>query len=203
MNGAPEAGVRFYETVEETTHVALYIRDTLDLIVPTGPDVPPPLLGRVPNQSMSMRLDRQEAGSEWLTWWRAVVQRQIRAHSTENHAAELHGSDPRQDWPQGRLGDAIALLYEEACLWAEGPRRAAHPPLGEFAFPWKLVQEVAETQGGLQRSPGLALVLSVRGVWWTPIQPQTVLCSRAAADDVVQCRELLKYALTTPTSSSG
>jgi hypothetical protein len=216
--GIELAGVgswRFAVDVNEMVHVALYVRDALGLDVEAAPNRPPALAGGVPaGPDVLNDAERGEAAAQWPAWWEAVLadathqnqgppdRADMDAWMRELHVRGLRTGSPPEfaglmDRPA--LRKALIALTPEACRWAEGPRRAAHPPAGRATFASELIREVAEDVAfdrgvAVQAVRAVALVLAVEGSWWVCHRPGVVLCSVSAPEDPVTARTILRAA---------
>jgi hypothetical protein len=215
---------RFAEDVVEMAHVALYVRDVLGLDVAVAANRPPALAGAVPARlDVLDDAERLEAAAQWPAWWESVLadatylnqgppdEADMGAWMRELHVRGLRTGSPPEfaslaDRPA--LRKALIALTPEACRWAEGPRRAAHPPAGRATFAWELVREVAEDVAfdrgvAAEAVRGVALVLAVEGSWWVRHRPGVVLCSVSAPHDTVMARTILRAAFESGLSSSS
>ncbi|HIZ36452.1 MAG TPA: hypothetical protein H9815_11790, partial [Candidatus Ruania gallistercoris] len=86
---------RFAVEVSDLLHLALRVRDGAALEVPTGPDVPPELLDppvpRDPAETVGAGADPAAAGTQWLPWWRELVE-------LESRRQLLRPDQVRQPW---------------------------------------------------------------------------------------------------------
>lgn len=210
MRKAGATSWRFAESIAQLPHVALYVRDSVGLLVPSAPDVPPVLANEVPDRTAVLdRADRAEAGQQWLRWWRQVTDDELKwQHHIEGVEAgerargrieDLHRvADPPDfdalaDSPALRV--AVAATFTEACRWRAGIEQpTTRDERGSFA--WSLIRDVAEDVAFDHRVDvgeldGAVLVLAVHGVWSCRSQPGGALCSSAAAADRVASRALL------------
>jgi hypothetical protein len=215
---------RFAEDVDEMAHVALYVRDVLGLDVAVAANRPPALAGAVPARlDVLDDAERREAAAQWPLWWESVLadathqnqgppnEADMDAWMRELHVRGLRTGSPPEcaglaDRPA--LRKALIALTAEACRWAEGPRRAAHPPAGRATFAGELIREVAEAVAFDRRVAaeavrGIALVLAVEGSWWVCHRPGVVLCSVSAPEDNVTARTILRAAFESGLSSSS
>jgi hypothetical protein len=95
------------------------------------------------------------------------------------------------------LREALVLTFEEGCRWADGTRGSAHRRVGGAQFAWEVTKQVAgdvafDRHVGIGAVDGLALVFAVEGSWWELFAPGVVLCSRAAAQDPMLARTILR-----------
>ncbi|TFV56880.1 hypothetical protein E4P41_15150 [Geodermatophilus sp. DF01-2] len=210
---AGSASWRFEESNPQLPHVALYVRDAVQLPVPAAPGVPPALTHRPPDRSSLLSFaERDEAARQWESWWDALLELEVRARTRPSAPNDRRGWEQRrmereqagvppefaalQDRPP--LHRAVLGTYREALDWTND-RRSSRPRSDRLGFAYELVRQVAEDVAfDRQVSPaevnGTALVLDVTGEWWHELTPGTVACSLAAARAPVPARRVLRLA---------
>lgn len=178
------AGTRSWEfraDIGQSTHAALYVRDSLRL-EHSGSGVPPGLMGDVPDRSELLDdAERAAVSREWLQAW----------HGMADHPPVV---------PTVRADDArIRALYDEAHLWFQPVRRNVireNPQLIAWAVIRDAVKDVASARGVHTGSlRGTAEVLLVRGVWWRVLSPGFVLASVGAVSDPAAAGGLVRACL--------
>ena len=210
---------RFAVEVSDLLHLALRVRDGAALEVPTGPDVPPELLDppvpRDPAETVGAGADPAAAGTQWLPWWRELVE-------LESRRQLLRPDQVRQPWGTvtRRLRTELAAaadpprfdalsqrpaLQTAARAVGPAPRRSIDRQLRQArgwrdVIDWPVVNRAVhsvaeETSTNVNELNGCALVLLVRGSWWQPVGPGAVLCSLAAAADPDTAAELVRAAV--------
>lgn len=204
---------RFAVEAGDLLHLALRIRDGARLQVPPADDVPPAL--STPPAPAPVDLDRESAGIEWLTWWRALValeaRRQLlrpdqvterwRTVTRRLRAEQTTLADP----PRFEALRERGGLHAAARAVGRGPRRSVDRELqaargGRDVIDWAIVNTAvhavaAETGAKLNSLNGCALVLLVQGSWWQQVSPGVVLASVDAAADPSAAEALVRAAL--------
>jgi hypothetical protein len=191
---------RFSVDASQLVTVALFIRDASTLAVPPDPDDPPRLTADIPNRSVVLGVGNHSvAGTQWLSWWRQILEHELRFRHrrwdalegrTVRRLADLKRiSDPPDftalaDRPQLRL--AVTGLFAEGCEWERLTRLAT--PAGRGHLDGDIIRRIAEDVAfDRQVSPGVldasAVVLPVEGLWWRRYAPGCVLCSVTALAD--------------------
>ncbi|MBN9610946.1 MAG: hypothetical protein BGO26_08835 [Actinobacteria bacterium 69-20] len=204
MHTAGTASWRFAHDIDERLHVALYIRDALDL--PTAAEgTPPRLASEIPDRSGLLGPEAARAvAAQWLSWWRDIVTAMASAQrgrpldaadvdGRPRYSADWHRQmiDP-PDWnslaDRPGLRGAAKALWTDSLHWFEPARRPYLPPSCTDVFRWEWVRDCAEGAAARHHvSPGAidgcAEVLLVEGLWWQLVAPGVALCSIAAARD--------------------
>lgn len=206
---------RFAVDAGDLLHLALRVRDGARLQVPDAADVPPPL--STPPAPVSVDLDRESAGAEWLSWWRELVALEGRRHLLRpDQVSERWGTVTRRlraeqtalaDPPRFAALRGRGGVYAAARAVGPGPRRSVDRALqaargGRDVIDWAIVNSAvqavaAETGADLYSLNGCALVLLVRGSWWQQVSPGVVLASLDAAADPSTADALVRAALRT------
>ena|ERR1017187_1472877 len=191
----------------EAAHIVLYVRDACRL-TPSGPDVPPPLLGGV--QVLELNLspaDQSEVSQDWLKWWRRLihVEGQIQlghkfgASRSEDWIraladARLSVFDPFQDFPSLEesplLKDAAMKTWRQGMKWSElyQSRRIRHgSPL-----PMSVADSIIrDKQVSPERVRAAILLFTVIGKWSNLPEPGLLLCAdETYADESLFATEL-------------
>lgn len=213
MHRAGTSSWRFAESEPQMPHVALFVRDSVGLPVPPAADVPPALVGGVPDHSAVLSdTDRAEAGEHWLTWWRQLVAHEFRRRpeglDARTRARQLLDEmrqivDPPDftalaDRPA--LRTAVASTFFQACRWSDEARRPSTQ--GQRAlFAWSLVRDVAEDVAfdhgvDVGDVDGAVLVLAVEGMWSYLPGSGKALCSTATGTDALAAHALLRDVFT-------
>jgi hypothetical protein len=176
-------------------HALLFIRDSFRL-TPSGADVPPPLIGDVPEVTPGLSShEGPEVSTAWLDWWRRFIHvegatergefaRELDPHEGRARQraavfgvfdppefASLAGSPPLQK--------AARQVCNQALKWDSG--RGGVAPEGRSA--WLAQKSVAESViEEYQVSPGRVsagvIVLAVTGQWSNIPEPGVLLCSQ-------------------------
>ena len=204
---------RFAVDAGDLLHLALRVRDGARLQVPAAEDVPPPL--STPPAPVSVDLDRESAGAEWLTWWRELVALEGRRQLLRpDRVSERWGTVTRRlrkeqtalaDPPRFEALRERGGLHAAACAVGPAPRRSVDRALqaargGRDVIDWEIVNAAVhavarETGAELNSLNGCALVLLVQGSWWQLASPGVVLASLDAAVDPSVADALVRTAL--------
>jgi hypothetical protein len=204
----------------QAVHSLLFVRDVCGL-APSGADVPPPLVGELPEVDLDLGSDeRAEMSAAWLAWWRRFVHVDGAAERGEyaraddpsdgrarQRAAVLDVFDPPGFASLGEspaLHKAAQQLGSRALLWgnkSQGPRRHGRGgPEGGAA--WLVQKSVAESViEEYQVSPGRVsagvIVLAVAGLWSNIPEPGVLLCSESFFGESEAFRPALKRTFET------
>lgn len=212
MKLAGKRSWRFAVEVSDLMHLALRVRDGAGLQVPAAKDVPPAL--STPPEPVRSGADPVAAGTEWLTWWREILELEGRRQLLRpDQVSERWGKVTRQlraelaaviDPPRFEALQHRPDLQAAARAVGPAPRGSVDRNLhtargGRDVIDWPIVNTavhaVAEEAGvGVNTLNGCALVVLVRGVWWQPAGPGVVLCSVAAAGDPAIADALVRAA---------
>jgi hypothetical protein len=207
--GAPSW--RLAEAGSQMPHVALFVRDALQLPTIASPDNPPRLVSDVPDlrSTVANVAVRERAGAQWIAWWREVIDQEARTQQPGN-------AGTIRPWPHGYVDDTD-IAYEEPELLAlarypdlrtvvEPTLTAAYASTHARAggrgpqrsnFHWETISQVAEQVAldfdvSSDAVDGTVLVLEVGDIWWHRMGPGRTMCSIAACADQVTARVLLK-----------
>jgi len=199
-------------------HLALFVRDSCQLVVPEDPFVPPPGAGELSDCSAGLGPEaRREAGTQWLSWWRRI---QV------FEAAEALGTLEAPDAPDGRI-DAMVIVHQHLFDWPELSALASWPELcravrasRDDAVRWAhergrhlaardprsrglshllpietLAQAVARRAGvPAGRVRAAVSILALRGDWSAQPLPGLLLCSDSLAADAARLGPLVEAA---------
>ena len=184
---------------DQAAHIVLYIRDACRLI-PSGPDVPPPLRGDVHSLELNLqRADKSAASQEWLEWWRRLIH--VEGQIQLGHKFGASGSEERIR----ALGDARSSVFdpfenflslEESPLlrdiaiktWRQGVTwfESHHSQrIGNGSLlPESVADSVIRDTGvSPERVRAAVLLFSVIGKWSYLSEPGLLLCSDEAYTD--------------------
>ena len=208
MREAGQASWRFAHGIDQLSTIALFVRDTLGLDVGSHPLNPPSLADELPD--LSDRLDperRAMAATAWIDWWQEILtveidQKQgptgsdVDAWMRDSLRRRRRIFDPPDfhhlaDRPEIR--DAVRAVFADAQPWSDDHRHVADE---REAFDWALTQsivlEVASTKMVSPASlQACAVIVPVRGTWWTRVSAGAVVCSIAAATGPAAARDVL------------
>ena len=188
-------------------HIILYVRDACRL-TPSGPDVPPPLIGEV--QVLELNLSpakHSEVSQAWLEWWRRYihVQGQIelghnfgasrsadRIHAIGNAISSVfdpfEGFESLEDSPL--LKDAAVKTWRQGAEWFElyGTRRNRHG----LTLPLTVAESVIrDKRVSPERVRAAVLIFGVIGKWSNLLEPGLLLCTEETyADESLFATEL-------------
>jgi hypothetical protein len=196
-------------------HTALFARDAARLPVAPSAEIPPRLVGDVPDYASVLPPgERAAAGRQWVVWWHRLVgqaAREARQSVTplpaytdpdDFEALIRHRFGGREDVfdpPDFRslagmqpLRSAVTTTFEFSLKWSK-PVRAAEPE----RFAWPLVRDAAESTAADLGIPvgdvnGYANILEVEGLWSYLAGPGSALCSAAVACDPQAAARLLR-----------
>jgi hypothetical protein len=205
---------RFDESLASFPHVALFVRDALQLAVHHRSTVPPALAGDIPNLTGLVAPGvRAEAGEAWTDWWEALIGNVAQQGATQGLASDAEL--PRQPdqfpdppaWPsldaRPALQQAVSATADQGFIFADRLRRTLllRRPVPIF-FPAQSVGQAAEAAAARAGVPAgsldaQAVVLDVRGLWWTLAGQGTLLCSV----ELTESPELSAEALTAAFSA--
>ena len=209
---------RFAEDTSSLAHGVLFVRDALRLPVDAISDIPPRLIGDVPDYRE--RLDgrsRQQAAVEWPRWWHAALayeaQRSVEVSDSDAHervrrlAAMRAVADPPQ-WTaleeSPALRAAARLAYLDGCRWCDQHLQASIDA-GRPAVFGPRVRRVAEQLSAVHDPAtvhGAVSVLLVEGPWWRLVAPRFAICSLDAAKDPDTAETILEAVLRSPPQAS-
>jgi len=124
---------RFAQDIDQSLHVALYLREALGLEIEGDQIVPPRLAGEIPDHTGLLDpAATRVAAARWMVWWRGVVALQAPAQlgppsgQTDQRAFRRQLAARRQlvfDPPEwASLADSPALQRAARDLWAESCR---------------------------------------------------------------------------------
>lgn len=198
---------RFSENVPASAHLALYVRDALNLPVTDSDDLPPRLDGTVPDRSGALPgADRAAAAEQWTAWWRDIVDVEARLHTAAPDAPVQSGADHARTVREAlatvlpepadfaalahapALQGAVSGVFAEGTRFVEKHRRDLLFHDRPRQLPWVLLSATAEQVAADRHVPitslhGQLMVLMVQGSWWTLHSPGVALASVAAARD--------------------
>jgi hypothetical protein len=195
----------------QTTSFALFVREALDLPVPPSPDTPPRRnAGKAHREVDLSASERQEAGEQWLAWWRRLVDVDFRTHApmpTEGDIPALIRArvteretvfDPPafsalSDSPA--LQTAVVAAFEDFRQSNSSDKRVH--TRGQRGFDATLPRDVAEALiAELNISPdrldASVLTIDVPGHWSHIPGPGTAICSLDLATDPEAAKRLLR-----------
>jgi hypothetical protein len=202
---------RFAESEPQMPHVALFVRDSVGLVVPAAPDVPPVLVDELADhRAVLPDIDRANAGEQWVSWWRQLVAHELSAQHPPGGLDERTWLRRRADQmltitdssdfaaltDRPVLRIAVAATFLEACRWTgEVKRSRMSAPRPRFG--WSLVKQAAEDVAfghgvDVGDMDGTVIVLTVEGMWSHLLGPGTALCSTATAADAWSAYALLR-----------
>lgn len=193
---------------------ALFVREALDLPVPSSPDTPPLRVAGKSHLEVGLSAaGRREAGEQWPAWWRRLVDVEFRTHKPmppdgdmptlmrERMADRQRVFDPPA-FPE--LSDSPALQTAVLATFGEefARRRAAgkgEQRRGERGFDWALIRDVAdallaEYAISPDRLDASVLMIDVPGHWYRIPQPGNAICSFELAADASAARSLIRAA---------
>lgn len=193
---------------------ALLVRDCLDLPVPPAPDAPP-RDERVPRREAGLPNGaREEAGPQWLAWWRRLVEAEFRAHAPIPADAEpdvlarqrIAERRSVYDPPTFDALSASPALHRAALAVFESapePTSSTNAPQhqGRKQFTWDLTRDVAtalaeEHDVSPDRLDTAVLLIDVPGFWYHIPRPGAAVCTIGVADDPSAAEGLLRAVFT-------
>lgn len=199
----------FAEGIEEFSNAALYVRDAIGLTPPPAADIPPCLTNAVPDlREILDAASREEAGTHWPEWWRAVI-----AMEAEQHLGRVRRGSPADGLvdptrlatldASPALHHAVQATFDRACRWVGEGRRHLVAADDPSLFEWGLVRDTAEEVAArygvrLGTVRGCAIVLMVDAKWWANVAPGVIACSVGTALD----REVGQAAIRTAFESA-
>ena len=175
-------------------HSLLFIRDAWRL-EPSGADVPPALVGHLPEIEPELSAsERAEMSAAWLDWWRRFIQ--VEGATERGDYARVVGSDAGRtqqraavfavfDPPEfATLADSPSLqkaarqVCNQALQW-KVEHRAVAPDRKSAWLAQKAVAEsvIEEYQVSPSRVAAGVIVLDVSGPWSNIPEPGVLLCS--------------------------
>jgi hypothetical protein len=192
---------------EQVVHSLLFIRDVCRL-TPSGPDVPPPLVGELPTDDFDLSSEeRAEMSAGWLDWWR----RSVHVEGATQRGEFAGTADPNEGRTRQRaavfgvfdspdfasladspaLQDASRRVCDQALRWESERRDRPRPHRRESherKAAWLAQKAVAESVVEVyQVNPGRVcagvIVLAVTGEWSNIAEPGVLLCSEKFFDD--------------------
>jgi hypothetical protein len=199
-------------------HALLFIRDALRL-TPAGADVPPPLVGDVPEVELGLSAhEGPELSEAWLDWWR----RFIHVEGATERGAFARGLDPNVGRARQRaavfgvfdppgfaslagsppLQESAQQLGDRALKWGSGHASGHRGAAPERKAAWLAQKSMAESViEEYQVSPGRVsagiIVLTVTGQWSNIPEPGVLLCSEEFFADSELFLPALKRAFET------
>lgn len=184
---------RFEESLGWLPHVALYVRDSLQLSVAVRPTVPPHLTSGVPDLRGLVPPDvRSKAGALWTAWWESLVGVGKDLQPPAPIIPQSHPLLASPDWEsladRPALQQAVAATFEDGLRFAQDLKRSlllTRPPPPGF-FSQRAIGQAAEAvaawagvpSGSLRAS---ATILDVQGLWWMVAGRGELLCSAQSA----------------------
>ena len=173
--------------VPEPLHLALYVRDALDITDRViGAEAPPQLLGAVPDHSSRLAAqDRDQAAAAWGSWWSTLIEEP--AHTSPATPAKGAVKDAAEDLNAG----AQRWFKEHSAAWIPP---ALAPP--DAMRNWEIARDAAEAAARkLAVDPGelevRAWLVLVEDPWSLSPSPGSVLYSTAVQQDETQLFEVL------------
>jgi hypothetical protein len=190
----------------QAAHSLLFIRDVCRL-TPSGPEVPPALVGDLPEIDLELSSgERVEMSVAWLDWWRRFV-RVEGATQRGEFASVADPDDGRtRQWATGSevfdpseftslsgsapLQKAAQRVGDQALRWGNESRRPKRQGRGgpEGKAAWLAQKSMAESViEEYQVDPGRVsagvILLAVTGLWSSNPEPGVLLCSEEFFDD--------------------
>lgn len=196
----------------QTISVALFVREALDLPVPSSPDTPPRrVAGKAYREVDLSAAERQEAGEQWLAWWRELVDVEFLLHEAIPPDSDMptlarDRMEHRQrvfDPPTfAALSESPALRTAVLTTFEEelARRKEAGPGArGERGFDWALIRDVADTliaeyAINPDRLDASLLMIDVPGRWYRIPRPGTAVCSVELTTDAHAAKGVLREA---------
>jgi hypothetical protein len=193
---------------DQAVHALLYIRDACRL-TPTGADVPPPLVGDIPDFTpAASALELFELSAAWLDWWRRFIHfegavelgefaRDVDQPERRTSPSQLESFGRVFDPPEfgslsesRRLQEVARQVSPHALRWWSENRENRHPrgEPAERKSAWSSYRSVAESIiEDYQVRPGRVaagvIVLAVDGPWSNITEPGVLLCSEESFAD--------------------
>lgn len=194
---------------------ALFLRDCLDLPIPPSPDAPPRDERIARRVAQLPETARQEAGPQWLVWWRRLVETEFRVHApipfdVDPNALARERIGERQkvyDPPTFDALTASPALRTAALAVFDGPpgptpfaEADRHRGAGR-QFAWELTRDVAEAlvlEHGVSpdRIDAAVLLIDVPGLWHHIPRPGAAVCTSGTAADPAAAESLLRAVFT-------
>jgi hypothetical protein len=191
----------------QAAHIVLFVRDACRL-TPSGPDVPPPLLGVVPVMELNLSpAEHSEVSQAWLGWWRRFISVQGQIQLGHNFGASRSGDwirelgdksssvfDPFEGFASLEdsplLRDAAVKAWRQGAEWFEmyKSRRIRHGSL----LPLTVAESVIrDKQVSPERVRAAVLIFGVAGKWSNLLEPGLLLCAdETYADESLFATEL-------------
>jgi hypothetical protein len=180
-----------------TLHAALFLRDAFHLKPEDDAELPPRLMGDVPNLSALVPgFDPFEAALEWTSWWERALEYEARValgefdegaevdHLRDMAAARAKVFDPPNflsmtDAPS--LQSLARAAHREALRWSKYRSSRSNPALHRVARDSVVTRVAWETCVALHVKPSqlsaTVIVLDVEGSWRTFPRPGLLVCS--------------------------
>lgn len=192
----------------------LFVRDTSLLPVADSDEIPPPLVGEVPDASALLsEPDRAVAARQWASWWRHLVDQAVReviirrAEDPREDMqirmeARFHGREEVCDPPSFRSLAAAPELQSAAMgtlgayrAWSADAARRPGPDRELFA--WQIVRDAAHDAAAslglpVSETDAVAHVIAVQGRWSYVAGAGCGICSTDTAADRATASELLR-----------
>jgi hypothetical protein len=191
----------------QAAHIVLYVRDACRLN-PTGPDVPPPLLGEVQVLELNLSPDDQsEVSQDWLKWWRRLIHIE-----GQNQLGHKFGTSRPEDWSRARVDASLSVfdpfegfpsleespLLRDAAMraWRQGvewcqlyqSRRISHGSPLPMSVADSIIRDKKVSP---ERVRAAVLLFSVIGKWSNLPEPGLLLCAdETYADESLFATEL-------------
>jgi hypothetical protein len=169
---------------EQAVHSLLFIRDVWGL-EPSGADVPPSLVGGLPEIEPDLSTDeRAEMSAAWLEWWRRFIH--VEGATERGEFARVADRDVGRARQRAAvfavfdpaLQKAARQVCNQALQWRV-EHRAVAPDRRSAWLAQKAVAEsvIEEYQVGPSRVSAGVIVLEVSGQWSNIPEPGVLLCS--------------------------
>jgi hypothetical protein len=208
MRLSGSASWRLSSNSPQSLDIALFVRDSVGLVPPPSPEVPPALTTRTSDHTAVLTdAARIEAGEQWLDWWRQLIAHESAPRPSSADDEEMVAQGRRRIAAYQRIMDppdfesmadlpalrtAVAATFFAASGWLSATRRSAgvdHTMVREVA------EEVIAAHGvSPDRVDATVHVLHVTGAWSYVARPGVVFCSVGVANDPVAGRALLREA---------
>ncbi len=193
----------------QTLDIALFVRDSVGLVAPPRPEVPPAFAARVSDHTAVLTDPaRIQAGEQWLEWWGRLIAYEItprpdpgadmRQRLTDyQRVMDPPDFDSLADLPA--LRTAVTTIFSAAAGWLSVTRRQATDRLHlDHALVRDVVADVIAEHGVRPDQLDAAIiVLEVAGAWSHLAGPGAMFCSANTFSDPVSARAVLREALVT------
>ena len=197
--------------VPDEPHIALFVRDALQLQIPPTSSKPlPPLEGEIPDLRLLVtEAEREQLALAYPDWWESSFQGAalLTAHRGGNDPAafhrELEAASARFYEP---LTSHVELRQQAAAWLAEHRKPHSRRPPDSRRRDWEIARDAVEAAAtDLGVAPGElranTSLLLVQGIWYATPAPGSLLYSPAVSDDAHLFGDVLRDAFASSLGS--